>query len=70
MDARHGGRGDGMGLPIGRSRVRLTAATRSVPRKRTQPCIDRPGNTIGPKQMTGEPTPGQSPPQGNGAGTR
>jgi hypothetical protein len=58
-----GGTGEGIAPLTGASRVRVTAATLSVPEKLTQPCIVRPGSTNTPKQTGGDPTPGQRTPQ-------
>ena len=59
-----GGTGDGIASLIGNtSRRRATAATLSVPEKLTQPCIVLPGSTNTPKQIAGDPPPGQKPPQ-------
>ena len=64
-----GGTGDGIASLTGTSRVRVTAATLSVPEKLTQPCIVRPGST-NTEHRSGEPTPGQRTPHSKGPGSR
>ncbi len=57
-------------LVAGHGRWRPTAATRSVPKKLTQPCIAVPGIWIAPAQTNGELAPGQKTPHVNAPGTR